>query len=271
MRILHLSDLHFGTETQDLQRDLIAHIKATPADLAIISGDFTQIGSNTEFQKARAFMDGLEMPVFCIPGNHDIPRMHLMGRFFDPYRRYIRHIHDNLCPVLRLDGVTIAGINTARRVLPHWNWAHGAVSRAQLKHLEKVFSQSSRDLKICVMHHPVHKAADHNFNTIVYGSAHAMKALKEMSVDIILTGHTHHASVTTMDNEMHRMVFLSASTALSTRLRLHKNGYNTIDIHPDRIAINIYAYENGKFDCQESLEYAREHNVQEPFEGLVRL
>lgn len=259
MRILHLSDLHFGTETQDLQRDLIAHIKATPADLAIISGDFTQIGSNAEFKKARNFLDGLDMPVFCIPGNHDIPRMNLMGRLFDPYRRYKRHINNDLCPVLRLDGVTIAGINTARRILPHWNWAHGAVSRAQIKHLHDVFAQAPDDLKICVMHHPVQKAADHNFNTIVYGSAHAMKALEAMTTDIILTGHTHHASVTTIESETHRMVFLSASTALSTRLRLHKNGYNTIDIHPDRIVMNIFSYENGKFDCQQSLEYTREH------------
>ena len=258
MRILHLSDLHFGTETEDLQRDLIAHIKATPADLAIISGDFTQLGTNPEFRKARKFMDGLDMPVFCVPGNHDIPRMHLMGRFFDPYRRYIRHISPVLSPVLHLDGVTIAGINTARRVLPHWNWAHGGVSRAQLKHLDSVFGRTPRDLKICVMHHPVQKVREHNFNTIVYGAKRAMRALEEMEVDIVLTGHTHHASVTTFESEDHRMVFLSASTALSTRLRLHKNGYNTIEIYPDRVSMNIYSYENGTFDCQQSLDYARE-------------
>lgn len=257
MRILHLSDLHFGTETEDLQRDLIAHIKATPADLAIISGDFTQIGSNTEFKKARLFMDGLDMPVFCIPGNHDIPRMHLMGRFFDPYRRYKRHIADNLLPAVRLDGVTIAGINTARRILPHWNWAHGAISMAQLHHLKKEFARHPADLKICVMHHPVQKATDHDFNTIVYGAKRAMHALKDMGVDIVLTGHTHHASVTALDDENHRMVFLSASTALSTRLRLHKNGYNTIDISPHEISIKIYSYEKGTFDCQQQLDYTR--------------
>lgn len=258
MRILHLSDLHFGTETEELQRDLIAHIKSTPADLAIISGDFTQIGSNTEFERARKFMDGLEMPVLCVPGNHDIPRMHLMGRFFDPYRRYQRHISVDLCPVLHLDGVTVAGINTARRILPHWNWAHGAISRGQLKHLESAFSRTPRDLKICVMHHPVQKVGEHNFKTIVYGAKRAMAALEEMRADIILTGHTHHASVTTIESESHRMVFLSASTALSTRRRIHKNGYNTIDIHPDRVSLNIYAYENGQFDCQQSMDYARE-------------
>lgn len=254
MRILHLSDLHFGTETQDLQEDLIEHIQAISADLVIVSGDFTQVGSATEFDRARVFLGMLGIPVFCIPGNHDIPRMHFMERLLNPYRKYKAFITDDLCPVLHRDEVTIAGINTARRVLPHWNWAHGAISAEQLVHLKQVFEKNPRNLKICVMHHPVHKAASNAHKTIVFGARSALQSLLKMKVDIVLTGHVHHASVTIMEDDGHQTIFLSASTALSTRLRLQKNGFNTIDIEGRKITVKIHAYNNGVFDCLEKVE-----------------
>ncbi|MDB5491723.1 MAG: metallophosphoesterase [Micavibrio sp.] len=254
MRIIHLSDLHFGTVTDALQRDLIAHIRQEPADLVIVSGDFTQTGSAEEFKKAHEFLTSLDIPYFCVPGNHDIPRYKWWHRITDPYRVYKKYIAQSLFPMWEKENVCIAGINTARPILPHWNWANGAVSMTQLYYLENYFWAHTGKVKICVMHHPIHISENsHSFKTVVFGSGRAMQAIKDMKVDLVLTGHVHHASITQVEEDGHKTIFLSASTALSTRLRMQKNGYNIINIHDGVINIDICAYENGVFKCIKSL------------------
>ena len=53
MRILHLSDLHFGHHDAALAAGLAADIASQHPDLVVVSGDFTQIGSRSEFAAAR--------------------------------------------------------------------------------------------------------------------------------------------------------------------------------------------------------------------------
>jgi 3',5'-cyclic AMP phosphodiesterase CpdA len=135
MRICHLSDLHFGHHDHLVAQGLAADLTAQSPDLVIVSGDFTQLGTEAEFQAARAFLDTLETPVFAVPGNHDVPARNLARRFLDPYGLYRRYIHDELEPFLELEGVTIAGIKTSRRFRAELNWAHGSISRGQLEKL----------------------------------------------------------------------------------------------------------------------------------------
>ena len=68
MRICHLSDLHFGKHDADLAGGLAAELHAQSPDLVIVSGDFTQIGTEAEFQAASAFLTSLKIPIFTVPG-----------------------------------------------------------------------------------------------------------------------------------------------------------------------------------------------------------
>ncbi|HEY0901790.1 MAG TPA: metallophosphoesterase [Micavibrio sp.] len=255
MRLIHISDLHFGTEIPELVASLRAHIKATPADMVIVSGDMTQVASHDEFTRAQDFLHSLGMPLFCIPGNHDIPRFNFWQRLTDPLGRYQRYFGAELTPVWQQGPVCIAGINTARPILPHWNWAHGAVSAQQLKQLARIYDNAHDRVRVCVMHHPLQTTMDHHFKNIVYGRARAIDALARMRVDLVLTGHVHHAAATFMDFEDHRTVFLGASTALSRRIRRSANGYNVIDIDAAEINMHIYSFQQQKFDLLETITH----------------
>ena len=93
MKILHVSDLHFGHHDPALAAGFADDINAQKPDLVVASGDFTQIGTKEEFEQAREFLDKLHAPVFAVPGNHDVPAVNIFRRFFNPYglyRRYIR-------------------------------------------------------------------------------------------------------------------------------------------------------------------------------------
>lgn len=255
MRIIHLSDLHFGTEIPELVKSLDLHIRETPADFMIVSGDFTQIGSREEFILARNFINSFDIPVLCVPGNHDIPRFDMTERLLNPYSKYRQYICDDLTPVFQSDHVCIAGINTARRILPHWNWAHGAISKAQTDRLHTIYEQSKAPIRLCVMHHPLHKVKDQHFKTIVYGGDRALEEIKKMKVDLVLTGHVHHASATTIEYEGHRTIFLSASTALSRRLRQSANGYNVITIQEETLKIEMFTYKDNSFSPLETITH----------------
>lgn len=253
MRIIHLSDLHFGTESGSIVQDIIESIKALAPNLIIISGDFTQIASKQEFEQAQNFISELPAQVFCIPGNHDIPRYNLFERLFNPYNKYKKFINKNLSPVFITNDFVLAGMNTARRVLAHWNWANGAISKKQLDMLEDAFAQVERKYRICVMHHPVHKPAKSPLKVFVFGASRALKKIKDLQVDIVLTGHVHYASLTVI----HKTVFVSASTAISSRLRAQENGFNVIDLSSQFFEITHHSYNEKKFRSGKNITFQR--------------
>ena len=122
MKILHISDLHFGHHDSAIAAGFADDINAQKPDLVVASGDFTQIGSKDEFELARDFLDKLEARVFAVPGNHDVPAVNILRRFFDPYGLYKRYIDRNLEPFLEMDGVVLVGMRTSRRArkAPKW-------------------------------------------------------------------------------------------------------------------------------------------------------
>jgi 3',5'-cyclic AMP phosphodiesterase CpdA len=253
MRIAHLSDLHFGTAQDQIVIDVQDALRALSPHLVVISGDFTQTGSPAEYKLAASFIDGLPAPTFCVPGNHDISRYNLWDRLTNPYNLYKRYITPSLEPLSVIDGVLIVGVNTARRVLPHWNWANGAINAQQRKELSTRLSNMRDALRIVVMHHPLHKAEDSPLDVTVFGASAAMDLLREQEVDIVLTGHVHHASVTVQDDT----VFISASTAISGRVRQQKNGFNIIDIDDDSFTITHYIHDGGAFGPSGSSRHER--------------
>lgn|GEM_PF-6619196 len=91
LRILHLSDIHFGQEKRgelirhdDVREQLIADLagllnKSKFLDLILINGDIGYSGKKTEYNHAVAWLDRLitvggcdETAILTIPGNHDI-------------------------------------------------------------------------------------------------------------------------------------------------------------------------------------------------------
>ncbi|MBA3485223.1 MAG: metallophosphoesterase, partial [Pirellulales bacterium] len=72
-RIIHISDLHFGTEEADIVEGLLLDIAQHPAHLLAVSGDLTQRARRGQFAAARRFLDRVALPRLIVPGNHDIP------------------------------------------------------------------------------------------------------------------------------------------------------------------------------------------------------
>lgn len=250
MRIIHLSDPHFGTHETNVLNALNQKISDLAPDMTIISGDFTQKASHKEFQQAQDFLENLPCPCLAVPGNHDISPVNLWERFFNPYKKYTKYIHHNLCPSYENDQVKILGINSARRILPHWNWANGAISRHQRQLLLKSFHKLEDNWNILTLHHPIHKMVGESpIGVKLFGSKKAYNLILNLHLDVVLTGHVHHASVHSIKNSVGRdTLFVSASTALSSRIRDHDNGFNSLDFEGNQLTINRYNLVGKEFE-----------------------
>ncbi len=258
MKIVHLSDLHFGTEESWVVEALLNAITEISPDLVIVSGDFTQIGSKKEFQMARDFLQTLshdsETTPICVPGNHDVPARDIFERFFSPYKKYKNYITRDMNPVFENAQVLVAGLNSARRALPHWNWANGAISAKQRSRLQTIYHPEEPRWTICTFHHPIHKVDDMPLDVTVFGRKRTLQVIQDLKIDLVLTGHVHHASVITRGDENHQTVYLSASTALSSRTRGQENGFNVITLNKHSMNIETFKLEDKQFVQSHTME-----------------
>jgi 3',5'-cyclic AMP phosphodiesterase CpdA len=268
MRICHLSDLHFGHHDVQLAAGLAADLKSQTPDLVIVSGDFTQLGTESEFKAARWFLDELDTPFFAVPGNHDVPARNLLRRFVDPYGLYRRYIMAELEPFLELGDVAIAGIRTSRRFRAELNWAHGSISRAQLRDLDRRFAQAKPDaVRIVVAHHPLMQPETEVLKKmrLVRRADAALETFSRLGVRLVLSGHFHlsyvrqHASGTVKEgtpvglreSSSSPILVAQAASTISTRLRGDVNAYNLIDIGGGRISVTVREARDGAWKTRE--------------------
>lgn len=267
MRICHLSDLHFGHHDTRVADALATDVVATAPDLVVVSGDFTQVGTEREFIAARDFLDALELPFFAVPGNHDVPARNLLKRLLNPYGDYRRYISPELEPLLELDGVVIAGIRTSRRARAELNWAHGSISRGQLRRLEaRLAGTDPEALRIVVAHHPLMQPEGEVQKPmrLVRRADLALETFARLGVRLVLSGHFHlsysrsHGQLPTEDapSGLTRaaaapILVAQAGSAVSTRLRGGANGYNVIDIAGREVTLTVREWDGSAWRARE--------------------
>jgi 3',5'-cyclic AMP phosphodiesterase CpdA len=255
--IAHISDLHFGRHDPQIAEGLLADLAAEKPDLVAVSGDLTQRARHREFVAARGFIDRIAVPVIAVPGNHDVSLYNLARRFLLPLARFHHYISPLEHPFFADAELAVLGISTARAS----KFSNGRISHHQMDAIRALFAQvAGKHFRVLVTHHPLMPPADAPERHIVGRAEHALHAVADSGVDLLLTGHYHQASsrnVTSYHLAAKRTVLISqAGTAISTRRRGEVNSYNLIRVDGTRVSCVQRDWNGKRFIATMSQHYS---------------
>jgi Icc protein len=156
MHILHLTDCHLygnaagnlrGVTTDSSLRSVLddarARCLAAPEhrySAVLVTGDLVQ-DDPSGYERFRRMLGGLEMPVLCVPGNHDDP---------EPMHQALSAAPFQYCGAKSIGGWQFIMLNS-------YDAGHvgGRLTEAELARLDAVLAASPAHAMVCMHHHPV--------------------------------------------------------------------------------------------------------------------
>jgi 3',5'-cyclic-AMP phosphodiesterase len=151
LRILHLTDTHlldasnatlFGLNTRENLQLVLAHAVRlySDVDYLLFTGDISQTGSEQSYQIFQSIIADYDIPILCVPGNHDTP---------DYLNKIIPSSPTESIVCIQQDRFSIILINS---------WVegahHGIVDDRCLNQLEQYLKSSQSEFNILAIHHP---------------------------------------------------------------------------------------------------------------------
>lgn len=190
LRVLQVTDPHLfasreetlrGCATWQTLNDTVDHYLARDwrADIVYLTGDLVQDDSREAYRNLRAAIDRLQLPVYIVPGNHDVPR--LMAEELPDYRN---------CTTLDEAGWRLIGIDTHEA-----GSASGRIGTDELGRLATLL-ESAGSLHVAIfLHHPPVDVGSAWLDDIGLLDRDALLAVvgRHATVSLIVFGHVHQA------------------------------------------------------------------------------
>ena len=269
VRILHLSDVHFGVDAQLDQLEAIEEFAPSLEPHAVVlSGDLTQRARHGEFQAAHALLRRLARfaPTLVVPGNHDIEwwksPLGIAGRR-PLYAKYRRWFGDELTPTLEIPGAVIAGALSAHGVaLGSLTWnlrdlaVKGHLPRRETNRIAEIFARAPADAaKVIVLHHNVLPGAISRRMGLAHWQA-AQRRLTEIGADAVLCGHDHQEGAEQLDG---RLAVSTSSTQTSRTRGRRASVFNLVRITSTAVEVQHFGWnaESTRFTPTDRSAFAR--------------
>jgi 3',5'-cyclic AMP phosphodiesterase CpdA len=231
--ILHLSDLHFGTERPECLVAIQEFCQQQQPEAVVVSGDLTQRARYFEFFHCKQFLDSLNCPYLVVPGNHDIPLYHVWNRIFNPFSRY-QLFFGQMEMTLETEHFYLIGVNSIRRRYH----TRGHISLEQIQQIDQILKQApTHKLKVIAAHQPFYADPDdlHGIKDCPVLGRMALEVWSQSGLNALLHGHLHQPAVYDLNDlyqlgVAHPVLDIHAGTATSYRLHhAASNSFNLID------------------------------------------
>ncbi|GAA0792564.1 metallophosphoesterase family protein [Marinobacterium sediminicola] len=241
MRMIQLSDLHFGTERPEVMDALVTVMHQLSPDLLLLSGDITQRARRAQFRACERLLARLPpAAIMAVPGNHDIPLFNLWQRLVAPYAHFTRTFGDDLLPCHDSGQVLVVGVNTTcpRRHID------GTFTEKQIETVAHRLKASHARVKIVMGHHPVDAVLESDERNIARGAERAVRTWTQAGMQLYLAGHIHYPFCARLERRYPGLSpecwTFQAGTAISFRVRDHKaNSFNLIEWLPAQQALQL--------------------------------
>ncbi|MBN2025567.1 MAG: metallophosphoesterase [Actinobacteria bacterium] len=240
--IAQISDLHCGDLRFDhnLMAGCIEIVNAEEPDLTVIAGDLTVEGYREQYDEARSYIDLISCPnKVVIAGNHDCRNVGYIHfeELFGPRTSTIHFTHSGGCGKDLSEHVTVVAVDSNK---PDVN--DGEVGRHNFRFIESEFAGDATFKIFILHHHLVHIPGTGRERNIVWDAGDVLHVLREMHVDIVLSGHKHVPYVWPLA----RMYLITSGTVSTWRTRGRTTpSFNLIQIEGDEITVNVISSADG--------------------------
>ena len=151
LKFIHITDTHLLNQSADVfhsintrksfERVLCQSLAEYPdADFLLLTGDISQTGAAESYQLLQSIIEQVDIPIYCVPGNHDTPQ-------------YLQALIPS-CPD---DSISITQFGNYGLVLIN-SWVEdthcGAISPRSLIELEDYLTTCEVQFIIFAVHHP---------------------------------------------------------------------------------------------------------------------
>ncbi|MCB1960314.1 MAG: metallophosphoesterase [Rhodocyclaceae bacterium] len=238
LRLIHLSDLHFGAQHAGASDTLLRTIHELSPTLTLITGDLTQRARNSQFIAARQFFDQLPGAWVALPGNHDMPLFRPWHRLFAPRTRYRHHIGNATTERLDWPELRMALLDSTDPLA----WRAGRLKTEAVNAAAAWLAQAQPgQLRIAAAHHPFARRERGNKGGMA-GARHARHALIDTGgADILLWGHLHRSEITRIDTPSGRhAIGIGVGSPTSSRHVSDGLYFHQIDMAGDHINLLVW-------------------------------
>ncbi|NOT49805.1 MAG: PQQ-binding-like beta-propeller repeat protein [Chitinophagaceae bacterium] len=181
-RFAFISDTHIGSPDgkaeEDLRRTVEDINKMTDISFVVLTGDITELGTDDEIKRAKEILDGLKVPWYIIPGNHDTGWSESGGQSFIKIFGYDKFSFE-------YEGIRFLGCASG----PYLRMSDGHVPRDAVNWLDEELKKVKPQQPVVFLnHYPIDPGLDNwyevtdrlrHYNTwaILCGHGHANKAM----------------------------------------------------------------------------------------------
>lgn len=225
MHIIQFSDLHYGSKDfrPSMLEKLIAYINEHAPDLCICTGDLTDEGKVHQYREIEELLRPIEVPLVCVPGNHDARNNGLM--FFEQFfgKRYKERVFGD---------TLVLGLCS-----PMTDLRDGYLGNFQLRWIAKQLEKYPDHRKILAMHHHLIHVPDAGRNRdTIWDAGDCLELAQAFDVDLVLCGHRHvpHAYA------LWKTTLLYGCTSTTIKLRaIEMPCFNEILLTPALLEVHV--------------------------------
>ena len=211
VEIIHISDLHFGSEfVPEYMENIIEYVKDTRPGVVICSGDLIHKGRVIQFKGILPYIERIKKitKFLAVPGNHDAKNSGLI--FFE---KLIGPRRSRL--ILEDKDTIIVGMNSAKD-----DMAEGMIGDEQMDWAARCFNKNLENRVIALHHHLIPIPMSGQKFTTVRDAGEILEFTQVFGIDLVLMGHRHvpHAYTISWRNSS-STTFLYCGTSTSNKVR----------------------------------------------------
>jgi Icc protein len=243
VRLLHVTDPHLfaqpgkelrGVDTHASLLSVVAAAKAEQEqiDAIVATGDLVQDESRDGYLHFRSILESFDVPVYCLPGNHDAP-LHM--------REVLDGGNFQYCGVAVFDAWCIPMLDT------YWQGhASGKLAEEALAGLEATLAEFVSKYALIALHHQPIPMGSRWLDRVGLSNAGRLADIVERHHNVrgLLWGHVHQASdrghgrIRLMSTPSTCAQFLPDSDEFAVDSR--PPAYRRLELHPDgRISTRV--------------------------------